>query len=235
MLLVAGVCSAGVDLSLDPVQPVVRRTRIVSIQLVASSNTALDASIGAIDAVLSWDPNVLELVGVSGAGGATWFASGFPLNADGLNDGVMVGFVDIPTNDGDAFYTALAPIGLPVAAPPAGVLVTTLRFRALAGSPGTTVQFIPSFGQFSLTRVLDGVLPNTDITGDISDIAVVEVLPCIGDLNLDGMTGLPDLGVLFANWNQPVTPPGDGADVDGSGFVDLADLGALLSDWGCGT
>jgi len=52
---------------------------------------------------------------------------------------------------------------------------------------------------------------------------------CVGDLNGDGTTGQPDLGILLSAWGI-----NDGGDLDGDGTTGQADLGILLADWGCG-
>ena len=53
---------------------------------------------------------------------------------------------------------------------------------------------------------------------------------CLGDLNLDGMVGPPDLGMLLALWGTDGSPIG--ADINGDGTVDASDLGPLLGAWG---
>ncbi len=59
---------------------------------------------------------------------------------------------------------------------------------------------------------------------------------CVGDVNGDGETGQPDLGLLLASYellpNDPLFDPR--ADLDGDGVVGQADLGILLADYECG-
>ncbi|MCP4013983.1 MAG: hypothetical protein GY728_12825 [Phycisphaeraceae bacterium] len=55
--------------------------------------------------------------------------------------------------------------------------------------------------------------------------------PCVGDLNLDGQVGPPDLGILLALWGTDGGGIGD-ADIDGNGIVNASDLGPLLGAWG---
>jgi hypothetical protein len=57
------------------------------------------------------------------------------------------------------------------------LIVTTLRFTALAPTDRTNVVLIPDVGVFGQTRVLLGP---ADITGDISSIASVTILPITG-------------------------------------------------------
>ncbi|MCP4497487.1 MAG: hypothetical protein GY825_11985 [Phycisphaeraceae bacterium] len=55
--------------------------------------------------------------------------------------------------------------------------------------------------------------------------------PCVGDLNLDGQVGPPDLGILLALWGTDGGGIGD-ADIDGNGIINASDLGPLLGAWG---
>lgn len=223
---------AAVDLVLQPREPVVRRTAKVRVDVIAFATTAQTEQVGAIDLVLAWPSDAL-VVGRPAAPAGLWLIEGFPVNADGLNDGVTVSFVDLPNNDGDAVYTALASPVAPIPVTQAGRLLTTLTFEAAAPSDDATVAFIAAFGMFSRTRVLDGVQANRNITGDISSVATIRILPCAGDVDLDGETGLADLGALFGQWGASV-PAGSGADLDGNGVIGADDLSVLFADWGCG-
>ena len=88
-----------------------------------------------------------------------------------------------------------------------------------------------------------GSLPITDFRtkehGQVIPYLEVELLvgPCPGDINGDGETGQPDLGILLGAWDECEGDPGfvPQADLDGSGCIDQPDLGILLADWGCGT
>jgi hypothetical protein len=51
--------------------------------------------------------------------------------------------------------------------------------------------------------------------------------PCLGDINLDGIVGGADLGLLLGNWGFSGT-----GDLNGDGIVTGADLGLLLGAWG---
>jgi V8-like Glu-specific endopeptidase len=51
-----------------------------------------------------------------------------------------------------------------------------------------------------------------------------------GDANRDGRVDIADLGILAANWQQPLSGPANG-DFNYSGSVDIADLGILAANW----
>ena len=51
--------------------------------------------------------------------------------------------------------------------------------------------------------------------------------PCFGDINLDGIVGGADLGLLLGNWGFSGT-----GDLNNDGVVTGADLGLLLGVWG---
>lgn len=58
-------------------------------------------------------------------------------------------------------------------------------------------------------------------------------LPCVGDMNGDGMVDGADLGQLLGGWG--IAGGGGPADFNSDGLVDGADLGMLLGGWGgCG-
>lgn len=60
---------------------------------------------------------------------------------------------------------------------------------------------------------------------------------CPGDIDGDGQTGQPDLGILLAAFNTCLGDPGfvPAADLNGDNCVGQPDLGILLADWACGT
>jgi hypothetical protein len=170
LFLHSGIVSADtVDLKLLPESTTASVDTIVEIQIVASVEGDEDLSMAAIDAILDWDRDYLELLSVDDSvSDYTWFVSDFLPDPDGVNDDV---------GDGEAIYTALSSAEDPATAiPDAGRTVTTVRFRALAETAGTPISFVPSTGQYAKTRVLAFYVPGLEITGDISSIATVAIV-----------------------------------------------------------
>ena len=159
-----------VDLTFHPATQTVEVGDLVEIDLIASSNDAQDQLFAAIEAILlNWQPTYLGFLGVddSGAGYPFGPVSHFLPDPDSINDDL---------NDGDALFVALAAPGEEVAAPPEGLVVTTLQFEALAETDGAVVGFLDEWpGGVATTRVRR--LDLTDVTGDISSTATVIVVP----------------------------------------------------------
>lgn len=215
-----------VDLSFTPVSQVVSVGDTVDVQLVASSAGLISQGVVAIDAILDWDPSVIQLQEIVGGGGVPWFVSDFLADPSGINDDLT---------DGDALYTALASPGMPVMVPPTpGVVVATFRFVAVAESPGTEVGLLPTLGDFGMTQVL--FLFAEDVTGDTSGIATVVVGSAgigfmRGDANHDGTLNIADaiwiLNYLFQD--AAVPPCFDASDANDDGGVDIGDAIYVIS------
>ncbi|RKY19439.1 MAG: hypothetical protein DRQ55_10595 [Planctomycetota bacterium] len=152
------VTSAQVDLPLSPAEQTAVVNQVISFDLHAHADSA--QSITAIDAILSWDPNRLELLGAT-AGDFPVFVAGFLPDPDGINTDLT---------DGDALYTALAPPATPATAPP-DILVASFQFRVITSA---CVTLLPSMGVFGRTRVI-GTVPGVEITGVLTDAVNVEV------------------------------------------------------------
>lgn len=87
-------------------------------------------------------------------------------------------------------------------------------------------------GEPSSTGNQDATVMDADGTwNDISMSLVVDAvveIPCAGDLDGDGVTGGPDLGILLGGWGGTASV----ADITHDGVVDAADLAILLGSWG---
>ena len=70
---------------------------------------------------------------------------------------------------------------------------------------------------------LDGSFVPDCCEGDVRPI-------CVGDLDLDGVVGATDLGIMLAVWGTDGL--GYDADLNGDGTVNAADLGLLIGAWG---
>ncbi|MBU0717113.1 MAG: PEP-CTERM sorting domain-containing protein [Planctomycetes bacterium] len=149
----------------------------VNIGLYAVSDDETSQSISAMDVLLDWDPVYLSLFGNDDTGAHDWLSSTFP--DDAMNDTWL---------DGDGYYRAFAHFGLPAEATPAGLLVTTMQFTALAETPETIVTVplypFPGYdGRVTKTAVYDGEIPGYDVTGELDSIAI-EIIPEPGTFSL---------------------------------------------------
>ncbi len=224
---------APVDMFMTPSSQLRGPSDIVEVVLRVRSSAAAPVSITAVDAILSWNPDHLQFIeyDVSTAG-YTWFHSGFLANPDGLNATLA---------DGDGMFTVLAAPGSPASVPslPNDLEVARFRFEAMPGTANTTVSFLPTFGQFSLTRVL-GSTAGSDVTGDISSVAHVMILdtcsPTVGDVNGDQAFTFADIeaavDVLLGVDTDPdhiiATDANCDGEVDGLDVQPLTDLYLLV-------
>lgn len=250
-MIVATICGLGltpragaeVDLLFDPPMQTVLldENDTFEINLVAHSADGTEQLISALDVIFTWDPTLLELLGVDdGNADVSWLVSGFLNDPDDINDGISDPPIGVPNNDGDALFTALAPPGAPAPTGPDDIVITTLLFRALQTTPATVVQFLPTLGDFGQTRVF-GEGKQNDITGDISATATVVIVSgaCFADFDDNGQVDAFDLAVLLGTWGpcpEPCVPdePSDScpADLDPNCNVGPLDLALLLGAWG---
>ena len=195
------------DLSFDPAVSYVEVGDHVDIHIVVTSDSGLSVDYSGVDALLDYDDAYIQLLGVDDTWASeSWFASAFLPDPDGINDDI---------SDGDALYTALAPPGTPATAPPAGAIVTTLRFLALQPTAGTTLSYTPALGTFGSTDVYAFGSPGSVVTGDISGTATIVI-------------GEPPLPICFGETACPCSNPGG----PGEGCANSNGYGAILSTTG---
>lgn len=179
--LATTVNAGPVHVDLAPANQVVNVGDIVEVDLIVMTSDGLAQGFDALDAIIGWNTTYLNLLTFDNSGaGASFFATGFFADPDGINASV---------SDGDALFTALATPGSPVSAPPApgSLIVTTFQFQALAETIGTDVVLIPDMGTFGETRVL---LNGVEITGSILGPATITIVPAPGAMFLLGIAGL---------------------------------------------
>ncbi len=169
----AAPATADINLELRPLAPTAAVGQTVEAGLYAVSDSDLDQLFSAMDVILGWTPESLQFLGIDSTGAVplndlSGIPAGDPFN---LNEVV-------PPQDGDALYQALAPLSNSVAATPAGTLLTTFQFTAVASTPGTVIDILASGGgpMVGHTTVFDGTTPGTDVTGTLSGTSV-EVVP----------------------------------------------------------
>lgn len=167
-ILLTGHATAGVvDMKQSPLAQTVSVGTVVNVKIVVSSPNVGGQPWDAMDAVVTWDPTRLTLIGSTQVGAGTpFFLTGFLPDPDGVNSNLT---------DGNAIFTALGLPGTQIPAPPAPaeLVVTTLQFLALTPTPATPVDFLPTIGVFGKTRVLLG---GFSVTGDATSVAFVQIV-----------------------------------------------------------
>ena len=169
VLMFSTASSGLVNIEFRPENPVVQVGAEVRIGVyLVSSDSENGQLFATADIMFGWSPSVLRLLGLDNTGAAPLFFSGFP------NDGGNVNEV-IPPQDGTGYYAAWAPFGHPVEATPAGTLVTTFRFLALASAcPGSVVNVLEQAGSPPRRTVIySGVIPNLNITGSLGSTSII--------------------------------------------------------------
>lgn len=217
---------ADVDVAYQPAPRTVDRGVLFDLQLVVTSDSAVDQSISAMDIVLTWEPAALEFIGIVRDSPYEWLMTAFL--PDALNDSL---------DDGDAKFTALSNFNEPAFAPPGGLLVATFQFRALIDTDLTTVHIVPTTPMVTATQIFGAEVANQIITGALEDAPITTAPP--SDCNMDGVFDLRELHRMQTCFTGAVGPsataayPSDPAlcctvfDHDDDGDIDWADYGFL--------
>ena len=240
MLCLAAVCAVAdpplsdIDLELRPEQGTacLGYTLRVGLYAVSDNDPNSIKTISNLEAIISWDPQYVQLLGNVDPGTPAWYFSGFYMpDYYNLNE-------SNPPQDGDGIYSAFGqPDSLPDATPE-GLLITTFEFDTLAESTGTTIDILETAGSPpGRTRVFSGAGPNLEVTGDLvgCTVGIVHVT-CPGDLNGDLAINIQDLAELLGNYGTTTGASPQEGDLDCDGDIDLSDLAALLAVYGtsCG-
>lgn len=174
LFIFAAPALANVNIEFRAQAPVVAVNDDVLVGLYLTSNSVVNEAASAADVVFTWDATKLQFQGLDNTGGPSVTFSGLPTQSS-LNANL---------SDGDGFYLLLGQFGNPLIATPQGTFVTTFKFKALAGTAGTTVTAIASGGSnpVQASRVLDGWTPNTNITGSLvpAQVAIQDRKPPVG-------------------------------------------------------
>ena len=193
----------------------------VEIGLYAVSDDGADQAFFGGQMIVTWDSDLLELVGTQDDGPYTWLASYFPDDSGG--DGLNTSFTD-----GDAWYMALARFdALPVATDE-GLLITTFLFEVV-GDEGTSMIEMPEqLGDFTTTAVLHPTIPGSTVTGTLGTAMVMvgDVEIPMGDFDGDSDVDLVDFGhfhLCYSGANQDYASGCEAGDFDEDGDIDMAD------------
>jgi hypothetical protein len=157
-----------VDLTYSPALASAAVGDVIEIQLLASAAGSAPANIGSLDALIQYDASALTLIGSDQTAATySWFIMGFLPDPDGIN-------ADI--GDGEALFSALAQPTLPATTvAPGSLTITTLRFQAIAPSPGAIISIGAMAGAFGDTMVTDFFVAGLDITGDFSSTTTISI------------------------------------------------------------
>jgi hypothetical protein len=169
-----------------------------------------------LDCLLQWDPTELRLVGEGGAwppdptSGGQWMFQGFPPDSG-------LGGINNTNEDGTADYQAWASMGPFPEATPAGLLIDTLHFEALAIAPNSTIEIPLSFNMYSHSAIYDEQYGGWNLLAGRRgcSIIIIESAPAT----------LADLAGLLSVYGEM----NDEYDSDGDGAVGLVDLSEMLN------
>ncbi|NNF41819.1 MAG: hypothetical protein HKN62_02015 [Phycisphaerales bacterium] len=216
-----GVAHGDIDLELRPTEDLVEVGAPVLVELYAISDDKGIQTLAALDAIVAWNPSRLRLTGLEPTGIGS---AGFPPDPFGLNE-------SNPPADGDGVLIYFAPFSGPIQATPAGTLITTLRFTALAPASDTVVGMLENAGDPpGATRVFSGDTAGLDVLGTLRNATLdIVVTTCPADVDDDDLVGFTDLIALLSDWGACVACP---TDVDRDGTVGLSDLLEVLGAWG---
>ena len=150
----------------------------------------------------------------------------------GTGDGrfVLLGGTDNPYNFNGTGYNGQ----------PAHPLAQLLTYEPSADTWTSLDVFgphVPTMDHRGLVRLDDGWATMGGMTGPGQSTDAVYHLrlteEVTGDLNCDGVTGVGDLLIMFANWGPCPDPPAwCPADLDDDGVVGISDLLLLFANWG---
>jgi hypothetical protein len=190
---------ADVDLTWDPPAQTTEIDTVVEITLHATSDDGAEQGVAAMDVLLTWAPDALELIGFVEDDGSSWWMAGFfpDSGGDGLNDSLL---------DGDAMFTALAPLGTPVDVSPMGLPVVTFQFVVLTEIDVTQLVIEPSLGDYSTTVVFGSDYINQDVTGALGSAELTLIGPdyCYAH---GGLRSFARLQLCYTGSVGPVDPP----------------------------
>lgn len=180
----------------------------------------------AIDMVLGWNPNDLQLLGLTQSGSVQLLSSQFPSPASdytGLNE-------SSPPADGDALYSAFAPLGSPVLVPLNGVQVTTFRFKVKRHFESTQVRILPTLTRLATadTAVYDSMIPGLNVLGTLAPATVTT--PCITDADGDGACASIDCNDANANIRPGAPELCSTAGVDNDCDGNISEVDTLAAD-----
>lgn len=175
MAALASASSILIDLEFRPSVQSVSVGDPVNIGVYAVGQGGATGHFNSLQAIVTWDPGFLQLAGTSLAGSIGLASSDFTAGDSwGLNE-------FNPPADGDGMWFGFAPITFPptqLPATPAGSLLATLKFTALAETTGAWVAGLESFQKPGFPAAFTEIYDQTyNVFGDYRNAARVEIVP----------------------------------------------------------
>ena len=219
-LLMAASSAAVVDLAWSPATVSVEVGDTVQLELWAYADEDLDFN--SAQAILTWDAALQTLTGnidppYPPPPATSIWSSSFPFgDSFGLNEASPLPL------DGDGLWVGEVAIGQTLPVTPAGLLLTTLTFEAVAPTAGTEVAILPQLQ-----------LPGHPLARSKFNVGTQNVLGTIGPPAVVVITEPLDYPTFYSCFNGPAVttpPPGcspaefDQADLDSDSDVDLEDF-----------
>jgi hypothetical protein len=171
LALVLPAAYANINLEWRPLEQTVNVGDPVGVGLYAVSDSTADQLFNSVQVILAWEPSYLQLIGVDQSGSIGLFTSAFTAgDSFGLNE-------TNPPTDGDGMWFGFVSPGQTRPATPAGSLLTTIMFQALAETPSSLVDMLDTVqnGEHpaAFTKVIQGT---DDVVGTLSISASVEIV-----------------------------------------------------------
>lgn len=156
------VVQAAVNIELRPERSRVQVNDTVRIGIYLVSDDATTQTASAADIIFGWDTAKLQFLGCDNTGGTASTFTG--LDNHPLNEAS-------PPADGNGHVLFLGQFGTPTQCTPAGTLLTTLQFKALAATDATTINVLASQGNY-ISKVISGTVPGLYVTGTLGSAQV---------------------------------------------------------------
>jgi MYXO-CTERM domain-containing protein len=185
LCLVVPAVQANIDLEWRPLSQTVIVGQPLGIGLYAVSDSSQSQWFSAAQVIIGWDPAYLLLTGNDDTGGVDWLGSGFiPGDSFGINEAN-------PPADGDGMWTGMVTFGEERPASPAGTLLTTITFNALALTSETLVTILPSASHPPYPTGYTKLLSlQGSVLGNLGSPAGVTIIPEPAGLTLLALGGL---------------------------------------------
>ena len=172
-----------INLEWRPLSQAVNIGDPVGLGLYAVSDDGQNHGFSSAQVFMDWDPSFLQCTGNSVTGAVDLLGSSFiPGDSFGINE-------SNPPTDGDGIWFGMVALGQERFATPAGVLLTTVTFTALAPTAGTPVALLPDSSGHphpphptGYTKMLN--LQSQSVLGTLGGPATITILPEPATLSL---------------------------------------------------